>query len=262
MYKLECKVLPVAILCVNCTRGKMGKKNFGAKKTSTLPILLAIFSCLVTFTLAYFFTSDWASSHLQMSGKVEILAVGRGDTYNSIENGVSSSNLVIEYDNNYGVLIPGEPIGVYVNCKVSQSSTQPLLRAKMVLELNTADTDEPYDDTQIKVIENLNKQLNDIIVGNNTWYLHDDGYYYFVKSIDADNPQNSVLNEIDATAGDKIVNFITEPIKFPTNVTSEYSGLAVKFRITFQAIQNYIPDDNGNKLPNTIQNSQKIFNNF
>ena len=240
----------------------MGKKNFGAKKMSTLPIVLVIFSCIVTFTLAYFFTSDWASSHLQMSGKVEIVAVGKGATYNSIEDGVSSANLVIEYDNDYGVLIPGEPIGVYANCKVSQSTTQPLLRAKLILELKNPDTNTDYDDSELNIISNLNQQLNDIIVGDNSWYLHSDGYYYYVKTINSDDPKSSILKEVDASDGDTIVNFITQPIEFPKNVTSEFSGLAVKFKITFQAIQNYIPDENGNKLQNTIQNSLRIFDNF
>jgi len=36
----------------------------------------------------------------------------------------------------------------------------------------------------------------------------------------------------------------------------------VQFEITFQAIQNYIPDDNGNKMANTIDNSLKIFQEF
>ena len=72
----------------------------------------------------------------------------------------------------------------------------------------------------------------------------------------------TLLAEVDVTDGDRVVNFINDTIKFPTYVTSSYSGLGVKFVITFQAIQNYIPDTNGNQLPNTIDNSLKIFNAF
>ena len=37
------------------------------------------------------------------------------------------------------------------------------------------------------------------------------------------------------------------------------SGVGVKFIITFEAIQNFIPDRSGNKLANTITNSKIIF---
>lgn len=72
----------------------------------------------------------------------------------------------------------------------------------------------------------------------------------------------TLLGEIDATARDTVIDFITDTLTFPTYVTSTYSGLGVKFKITFQAIQNFIPDENGNKLENTIDNSLKIFNTF
>ena len=237
-------------------------KNFGVRKTTFLPITLTIFACVITFTLAFFFTSDWATSHLQMSGKVQITAVGKGDLYNSIENDVNSSNLVIEYDRDYGVLIPGEPIRLDANCKVGRSTTMPLLRAKLVLELKNVDTDTPYDETQINVIANLNDQLDDIILDSASWYLHTDGFYYLVLTKNDSAPENSILKEINATESDVIINFINKEITFPTFVTSDYSGLSVRFKITFQAIQNYIPDDNGDQIPNTIKNSLKIFDTF
>lgn len=59
-----------------------------------------------------------------------------------------------------------------------------------------------------------------------------------------------------------MVNFIPEAIIFPTFVDRTYSGLGLQFKIAFQAIQNYIPDDDGNRLPNTIENAQKIFSEF
>ncbi|MGN0961524.1 MAG: leucine-rich repeat protein [Christensenellales bacterium] len=73
---------------------------------------------------------------------------------------------------------------------------------------------------------------------------------------------DTLIAEIDVISGNRVINFINAPATFPTNVTSTYSGLGVKFTITFQAIQNYIPDENGNKISNTIQNSYKIFDYF
>ena len=225
---------------------------------------LMLLGVLIGITLAFLFNSDFASGFLGISGKVEIIAVGKGDEYNSIENGVSSSNLVIELDKGYKVLIPGMPLRMDVNCKVKRSTTKPLLRAWLSLDLYDVDTMEKIDDwgEDAGVIIDINNQLDSVITCNSKWVLHNDGFYYYVTSIDDANVGDSILQEIDATAGDVIIPFIDKEIKFPTFVDSTYSGFGVKIRVTFQAIQNYIPDDNGQKLPNTIDNSYKIFNGF
>lgn len=73
----------------------------------------------------------------------------------------------------------------------------------------------------------------------------------------------TLIEEIDFPEGkDRVIKFINSYLTFPTETNSTYSGLGVKFEITFQAVQNYIPDENGNKLPNTIANSSKIFDYF
>lgn len=243
----------------------MGKnKYFGAtKKVSLLPILLVVFCCIVTLTIAFFFSDDFATGHLGISGKVQIVAVGKGDEYNSIENGVTSTNLVIELDNGHDTLIPGMPLRMDANCKVKRSTTKPLLRAWLNLGLYNTETMDKIEDwnENAGVIVDINNQLDTIITGSSKWVLADDGFYYYINSKNA-ILGDSILEEIDATAGDVVIHFIDKAIKFPTSVDSDYSGLGVKIRITFQAIQNYIPDENGQKLPNTIDNSYKIFNAF
>ena len=76
-----------------------------------------------------------------------------------------------------------------------------------------------------------------------------------------------LMHEVDATEGNAVVNFINAPIEFPKYITSEFSKLGVKVVITFQGIQNYIPvpegeSNAGSQLPNTIKNSQDIFEAF
>lgn len=195
-----------------------------------------------------------------MSGKVKITAVGKGELYNSIEDDIYSSNLEIELDKNYGVLIPNMPINIIVNCKVSKSTTQPLLRARLDVEIINNDN-STIDDVAMMVVSDINSQLDSIITSEN-WYQYSDGFYYYVQSTDLQIPGNSQLREIDARRTDIIVPFINKGITFPKYVNSQHSGMGIKIRIIFQAIQNYIPDNNGNKIANTIRNSLTIFDNF
>lgn len=197
-----------------------------------------------------------------MSGKVKIEAVGKGQLYNSIEDDLESSRLEIFLSNGYTVLIPGMDIEANANVKVYKSSTSPLIRAKFSVVLYDEYGNEmgsALDPSNL--MGNLEYQLNEIIVNTGEWYRHTDSYYYYVGDNSTDG-EDTLLKEIDVTARDKIIHFINEPFKFPDWVTSDYSGFRVKFVITFQAIQNYIPDNSGNRMTNTIANSQKIFSNL
>lgn len=226
---------------------------------------------VVGVTLAFFYDDDSATSNVTMSGQVRILAVGEGTTYSPIED-TTTSNLVIKLQDNYSVLIPGMEISIHANCKVLQSTTKPLLRAKMELiltELDTSDDGENNADDSQSVISDIYGQFSSIILDDEEWVKYkvpgeDTEYFYYIGS-DKQTPAESkdyVLKSIDATENDTIIHFIDEPIIFPNYVTSAYSGLGVKIVITFQAIQNYIPDSVGKQLPNTIHNSQKIFSHF
>ena len=232
--------------------------NESNKMSFSVVILILCLVFLCGATIAYFFDSDWSSGVTQMSGKVLIEAVGEGDV--SIED-THISKLTIGLDDGYTVLIPGMDLDIVANCKVSKSTTKPLMRASLKMKiLDTVSMRDHPDD--LRVAQDLYGQLQDIAEDNN-WYLHTDSYYYYVGS----NSQNlvgggTILEEVDATHDNTVVNFIDKNIKFPTYVTSAYSGFGVKFVIEFQAIQNFIPDVNGNRMDNTINNSLKIFNSF
>ena len=220
---------------------------------------------VVGITLAFFFDSDFASNNLNMSGQVKIEAVGEGDEYSSIEDTLTSSNMVIKLQDNYPVLVPNMEIDISANCKVYRSTTMPLLRAKV--ELLLMDTSTGNDQADV-VIDDIYQQFSNIILDNNDWVIYkydtdDTDYFYYIGTITqtTTSVENYLLQEIDVTQENKVIHFIDKPITFPSYVTSDYSGLGVKIKVTFQAIQNYIPDSSGNKLPNTIANSQKIFNN-
>lgn len=220
-------------------------------------MLLAV---TIGVTLAFFFNSDFASSLLKMSGRVKITAVGKGKEYNSIED-TDTCNLVINLQDGYKVLIPGMEIEAYANVKVHKSTTKPLIRAKFSLELYDKNgvAYNPIADSD-NIVGDLEYQLNNCIESLGDWYKHIDNYYYYVGENEISTPaSNTILKEVDATTGDTIVHFINSPIKFPTFVSSNYSAFGVKMIVTFQAIQNYIPDDAGQKIDNTITNSLKIF---
>jgi len=248
----------------------MTSKNFNNCKkrfnTHSISILIILTICIFTgVTLAFFFASDYATKYVEMSGAVKIEAVGKGTAYNSIEDGVVTTKLEIELQDNYDVLIPGMKIFVPANCKVYKSTTKPLLRAK--LNLDILHTDLSNTNANQNISSDLYSKLSSIIT-TNKWHLHTDAYFYYVGDVvqeeDAEG-EDYVLEEIDATSNDEvIIDFINAEIDFPTTITSDYSAMGIRISIVFQAIQNYIPDNNGTgtQIPNTIKNSQKIFQEF
>lgn len=253
------------------------KFNFGyAKQSLSVNSLMLILVCItfaITLTIAYFYNDDFSTSMINMSGKVKIEAVGEGvcdcvlqgktecedESHKSIED-THTSNLIITLDQDYEVVIPGMPLSIDANCKIYKSNTSPLLRARIDFDLISALTGEVVTDSQILISELYGQMIT--IIESNDWFLHTDGYFYYLG--DVTQPAGAAngtlhLKEINVTTTDKIIHFIDEPIKFPERITSEYSGFAVVFKITFQGIQNYIPDEDGNQVDNTIDNSQKIF---
>jgi hypothetical protein len=222
-------------------------------------LFVAFFCASILFvgvTLAFFASSDFANSNITMSGKVQIEAVGRGDL--TVED-TASCNLEIYLDDTYEVLIPGMPIDLPANCKVMQSTTSPLLRAKLEVLLTNSQEDETEHEDAMNVAQNMNTQLLTMIKANG-WHAHTDGYLYYIGTSPIYNSGGKpLLFEVNVTDGPVVVDFINDTIEFPTFVDETYSGFGIKFKITFQAIQNYIPDEYGDRLENTIENSIDIF---
>lgn len=245
------------------------KRQFSAT-TATAPfsliLLVCMVVCIIGTTVAFFFSNDWASNKVTMSGKVDIEAVGKGDEYGSIEDTLSSSNLIVTLEDDYKHFIPGAKISVPANVKVYQSTSKPLLRAKFTLKTYRDDVILDDDTDVYNIMPQMTAELHSIITGNG-WVLdtteanEEDRYYYYIGNNDVNSTLgDTIMSEVDVTAGNAIVLFIDKDITFPTNVESDQSGYKVQFVITFEAIQNYIPDTSGAKLPNTITNSKIIFN--
>lgn len=246
-------------------------RNFGPKNAMapfSLILLVCIAVCLVGTVVAFFFAHDWASNSVTMSGKVDIEAVGNGTEYGSIEDTVSSSNLIITLQDGYKHLIPGADISIPANVKVYQSTSKPLLRAKFSMEMylhNDHGSDELLDSESdiYDIMPQMTASLHSVITGNG-WLLDESDmfYYYIGTNTQGATVGDTLMSEVDVTDGDVIVHFIDELIEFPTNVESDMSGFNVQFVITFEAIQNFIPDTAGKQLPNTITNSKIIFENL
>ncbi len=252
---------------------KKDNRYYGAKKRQmpfSLILLICLAVCIVSTTVAYFFASDWAGKYTTMSGKVDIEAVS--STGSSIEDRVDGdvtiSNLKVSLEDNYKFLISGMDIKMPAYVKVYQSTTKPLLRAKFSLKLykTTTGGDVLLEGTSDP--KNISTQMTSSIhsvIETNGWVLNDDGYYYYIKGSTIQDPvSNTIMYEVDATAGNVIEPFVkdTDLIKFPEDIDASYSGLKIKFSVTFEAIQNYIPnpdDDGKTNLPNTIANSKRIF---
>lgn len=162
-------------------------------------------------------------------------------------------------DRDYGVLIPNMPVNIYANCKVYKSTTMPLLRASFSVTV-LDETDNPLQLDEHNVSADITSQILNNIDNKAYWYRHSDGFYYYVDSEDGDN---SILKEIDVRTSNVIIPFLDgDEVVIPSYIDDSYSGFSIKIKIIFQAIQNFIPDDNGNRISNTINNSLKIFNEF
>lgn len=237
---------------------------FSQQFIAGLVCLLVLTFSLVGSTLAYYFSDDFASSMIGLSGKVDIEVVSKTADV-SIEDD-TETKLIIYVEDNYGVHIPGGWFEPTANIKVYQSTTKPLLRAIMDVQLINMETDEVITDAEIDkfdLAESLYDSLADIVTSNGWVYYPEDKYYYYrnTNEINADI-EDTILWEVDATDEEYVVvHFIDDEIQFLEEIDSTYSGYGVKIIIRFEAIQNFIPDDEGKQLPNTIENSKLIFDN-
>lgn len=152
-------------------------KNKSKKSDFLLIIGVVTLSLLIGFTIAFFASDIWSSMNVQMSGPVRIEAVGAGTSYTSIED-TGTTNLIITLDEEYEVLIPGMPISVPANVKVYRSTTKPLMRAKVDIDVLDMDLNIGATDS-LSVASDLYVQMTNSIESNH-WYLHSDSYFYYI----------------------------------------------------------------------------------
>ena len=150
------------------------------------------FSAIVGITLAFFFANEWASNSVKLSGKVDIMAEGPGDV--SIEDTDNECKLIINLDNGYNRFIPGMPIKMPVDVKVFRSTTMPLMRANVTTSLLI---NEPLgeDSEENEIMQNLQDQIFDFIETHG-WYLHTDGYFYYIANNTDIKGGDTVLAEV------------------------------------------------------------------
>lgn len=241
--------------------------SFVQRYFAGLVILLIISLTVVSSTLAYYFDSDWASNVVEMSGKVNIEVVSKSPNYKSIEDD-EEGKLIIYFEDDYSVHIPGAWIEPTANVKIFKSTTKPLLRAIMNVYLIDMETKEEISDEDIDTFDltaSLYNSMSTIVKYNGWVYYPEDKYYYYIKDNTVEeNVEETFLHEVEVEDEDDefiIIDFINSPIQFPEEIDSTYSGYGVKFVITFEAIQDYVPDKFGKKLPNTIENAKVIFDN-
>ena len=78
--------------------------------------LLVVLSVVVGTTLAYLFSSDFASKFVGMSGAVKIEAVGKGTKYDSIEDTKTtflSNDMFSGESSNWKIYVPDSAVGDY-----------------------------------------------------------------------------------------------------------------------------------------------------
>ena len=252
----------------------MKKYNFsGNKYVSIIGLVLTIvlsFS-LIGFTIAFFSSGDFTSGFIGLSGAVNIEAVGLGD--DSIENteseGVITSKLLTHLDPAYGngnyFLVPEAPLNIRANCKVYKSATHPLLRANISFVLTSPDHNTTVSDMSDIYFQLLLTNFKDVVSSENDdgEWIYYDNYFYFVQknqSIASGNENQYILTEVNVSNDDRIVLFINDDYIYPIdNTNSSYAGYYLQIIITFEAIQNFIPNAKGERLANTIQNSLTVF---
>lgn len=206
---------------------------------------LAVFS-VVSVTLAYFAQEDNADRSIPFSGAVSISIIGSGQ---SATIGDDEMEMTLANGNNY--LIPGMPVGLRCNCVVNTSTTSPLVRALIMVDLYNVSVDREDIRTDIE-------SAIEAVIGS-TWTKYNGYYYYINNNALQSTVQNTVMQDVDVSLGDTQINFVNTDFTFPSTVTEIQSGAIVKVRIKFEAIQDYIPNASGNKLTNTIANAIPIF---
>ena len=266
----------------------MKKYNFsGNKYVSIIGYVLTIVLsfCLIGFTIAFFSSGDFSSGYIGMSGAVDIEIIGHNN--NSIENtstttdGVTttSTNLLLGTDDitenldpneNSGdnfFLVPESELGIRANCKVKKSATHPLLRANISFVLTSPDKTHTVNDMNDAYLQLLLGNFKSIVSTENTdgeWFFYN-GYFYFVEknqTVEEGKENQYILTEVNVSDADRIVTFINSNYTYPADtVNSTYAGYYLQIIIKFEGIQNFIPNKQGARLENTIENSLNIFAN-
>ena len=238
--------------------------NRGTIIIFVLSIILVLCLC-VTATLAYFAGTENSNTTLIMGGPVRVSMVNKeySETY-------GKGNLVMNIKGSREELLPGIGIDMQAIAKITSSDINPtsaLLRAILEVEV-------------IGLSPNLAQHVEDIIRADlakcltfridsseqgarDGWVMFDDGNYYYCsqnKVIDSVTNQEYVaLKPISTSSVGNNITFINGTFQFPTQAyTNKYADVEIIFTLTFQAIQDQLVNENGDRIPNTIFNVKQV----
>lgn len=240
------------------------KVNRGTIIIFVLSIILVLCLC-VTATLAYFAGNQEANTTLIMGGPVRVSMVNKEykETY-------GQGNLVMNIKGNRQEILPGIGIDMQAIAKLTSSDINPtsaLLRAKLdveVIGLNATLAKHVQNIIRTDLGKCLTFRVDSSQQGaRDGWVMFDDGNYYYCsqnKVVDpVTNQEYIAMKPISTSSVGNNITFINGTFQFPTQAyTNRYADVEIIFTLTFQAIQDQLVNDNGDRIPNTIFNVKQV----
>ena len=249
------------------------------KFNSIFLFLMALFTVavvVVTTTLAYFISNDWADNGITMAGPVLVSCVGSSDGGYLDITGSGNLEISVPDVTDSSILIPNMPVGLRANAKIAYADSIALLRAKLDVTFTNIDEFTSKTPEEIDSIYDLFYsaiETTDSVVAN--WVKVDD-YWYYVGSNTRDGAEtllvvinhnsadnNTTCDYVD-DENNSYIKFIDSDFRIPKDIDSSWSTLKVVIKITFEAVQGFIPDSTGVDIGDsnkTISKALPIFNN-
>ena len=240
------------------------KINRGTIIIFVLSIILVLCLC-VTATLAYFAGNQEANTTLIMGGPVRVSMVNK-----EYEETYGQGNLVMNIKGNRQEILPGIGIDMQAIAKLTSSDINPtsaLLRAKLdveVIGLNATLAKHVQNIIRTDLGKCLTFRVDSSQQGaRDGWVMFDDGNYYYCsqnKVVDpVTNQEYIAMKPISTSSVGNNITFINGTFQFPTQAyTNRYADVEIIFTLTFQAIQDQLVNDNGDRIPNTIFNVKQV----
>jgi len=238
--------------------------NRGTIIIFVLSIILVLCLC-VTATLAYFAGNQTSNTTLIMGGPVRVSMVNK-----DYEETYGKGNLVMNLKANRQELLPGIGIDMQAIAKLTSSDINPtsaLLRATMdveVIGLNPSLALHVEDMIRADLGKCLTYRIDSTEQGaRDGWVMFDDGNYYYCsqnKYIDPTTSEEYItLKPISTSSIGNNITFINGTFQFPTQAyTNRYADVEIIFTLTFQAIQDQLVNNDGDRIPNTIFNVKQV----
>lgn len=228
-----------------------------------LSIVLLI--CLIaTATLAYFAGNQTSDMTLILGGPVRITI--RDNNYNET---IGDGNLVMNIKNNAPEVLPGMGIDMQAVAYVTSSqinATKALLRAKLDIKVkNLSPAQEREVESMIRsTMANCLTYRQEGV--NDGWVYFDDGCYYYCskdRAFDTSTNQEYIeVMSIDTSDEGNNITFINGTFQFPSKYyTNQFSHAEIVFSLRFEAIQEVLVNEDGDRIPNTIFNVKNVLDN-